>query len=445
MGRLKPGVSTEQAAADLTVIVHRLAKINPQEYPRQFAVHMGTLGDSVVERISATLYTILAAVGLLLLIACSNVANLMLARATVREKEFALRTVLGAGRTRIVRLLIVESAGAGDGRRRARDLPRLEWTEGARGRAAAACHPFRVGDRAECAGAHGDARHRGADGADVWSGASAAIVSAGPGDPLRDSGKGMSGGFRGRRLRDAVVVLEVALSLTLLIGAGLLMRSFVALRELRLGLQADHILTACVQLPADRYATAEQVTAFLQPMLARVKALPGVVHAAASTSGALDGGAQSGLEIAGKAPDSAWRTTFRQVTDEYFRALRLEFKDGRPFSEADVNDARKVAVVNETFVRMYLPDDHPIGQRVRLTKLETAADPVRDAWFEIVGVVGDVRNRGLRMSIEPEVWIPSTIAGSPLQVLIVRTAQDPSTLTNAVRSTKCRPPMQAFL
>ena len=111
--------------------------------------------------------------------------------------------------------------------------------------------------------------------------------------PLRDSGKGTSGRFRGRRLRDAVVVMEVALSLTLLIGAGLLMRSFVALREVPLGLQADHIFTAAVQLPADRYATAEQVTAFLQPLLARVKALPGVVHAAASTTGALDGGARA--------------------------------------------------------------------------------------------------------------------------------------------------------
>ena len=109
LGRLKPGVSIEQAAADLTVIAHRLAKVHPEQYPRQFSVHVGWLGDSVVERISATLLTVLAAVGLLLLIACSNVANLMLARATVREKEFALRTVLGAGRTRIVRLLIVES------------------------------------------------------------------------------------------------------------------------------------------------------------------------------------------------------------------------------------------------------------------------------------------------------------------------------------------------
>ena len=148
---------------------------------------------------------------------------------------------------------------------------------------------------------------------------------------------------------------------------------------------------------------------------------------------ALDGGAESKMEIAGKAPDSAWRTMFQQVTEEYFGALRIEVNEGRPFTAADVNDARKVAVVNETFVRMYLPNDHPIGQRVRLTNLEKSADPVRDAWFEIVGVVGDVRNRGLRAPTEPEVWIPSTVPGALLQFLIVRTSQDPSTLTNAVR------------
>jgi putative ABC transport system permease protein len=394
---------------------------------------VGTLGDSVVGRIRPTLYTILAAVGLLLLIACSNVANLLLARATVREKEFALRTVLGAGRARIVRLLIVESAvlataGAALG-------IFLAWSGL---KALVAALPQRVIPSESVIELNAPVLAVTLGIAVLTAlmcGLAPALGSFRPdlGDPLRDSGKGVSGGFRGGRLRDSVVVLEVALSLMLLIGAGLLMRSFAALRELRLGLQADSILTAYVQLPADRYATAEQVTAFLKPMLARVKALPGVVHAAASTAGALDGGAQSGLEIAGSARDTAWRTMFRQVTDEYFRALRVEFKEGRPFSAADVNDARRVAIVNETFVRRYLPSDQPIGQRVRLTNLETAADPICDAWFEIVGVVGDVRNNGLRASVEPEVWIPSTIAGSPLQVLIVRTAQDPATLTKAVR------------
>jgi putative ABC transport system permease protein len=433
LGRLKPGVSMEQASAELTVIVRRLARMDPHKYPPQFAVHVGTLGESVVERISATLYTVLAAVGLLLLIACSNVANLMLARATVREREFALRTVLGAGRSRIVRLLIVESLVLA----MASALLGIFLAWGGLKALVAALPPYMIPSETVI---ELDAPVLMVTlGIAVLTALTCGLLPAWQSfrrdlsDPLRDSARGVSGGFRGRWLRDAIVVMEVALSLTLLIGAGLLMRSFVALRDIHLGVQADHILTAAVQLPAERYATAEQVTAFLQPLLARVKALPGVEHAAASTAGALDGGRESGIEIAGKAQDAASQTSFQQVTGDYFRTLRFDFRQGRPLSEADVDDARKVAVVNETFVRKYLPDERPIGQRVRLTNLETAPEPVHDAWFEIVGVIGDVRTRGPLGPTSPEVWIPSTIMGSPLQVLVVRTSQDPLMLMNAVR------------
>ena len=433
LGRLKPGVSIEQAKAELTVIAQRRAKMDPQKYPQQFAVHVGTLGDSVVARIKPTLYTVLAAVGLLLLIACSNVANLMLARATTREKEFAVRTVLGAGRMRIVRLLIVESlmlavAGAGLG---------IFFAWGGL-KALVAALPARVIPSETVIELNGPVLA-------VTLGIAvltALICGLAPAwqsyrrdlsDPLRDSGKGVNGGFRGGRVRDLVVVMEVALSLTLLIGAGLLMRSFVALREVPLGVQADHVFTAVLQLPADRYATAEQVSAFMHPLLARIRALPGVVHAGASTSGALDTGRESRLEIAGKPQDAASQTFFQQATEDHFRTMRFEFKQGRPLSEADVIDRRKVAVVNDAFVRKYLLNERPIGQRVRLVDLETAPEPVQDAWFEIIGVVGDVCNRGLRSPIEPEVWIPSTMTASSLQVLNVRTSQDPLMLTNAVQ------------
>jgi putative ABC transport system permease protein len=433
VGRLKPGITIRQAEANLTVVARRLAKTHPEKYPRDIAVHVGTLGDSVVERISTTLYTVLAAVGLLLLIACSNVANLMLARATAREKEFAVRTMLGAGRKRIARLLVVESlalglAGAAVG-------IFLAWG-GLKG-LVAALPPYVIPSEAVI--------ELNAPVLMVTLGIAvmtALLCGLAPAlqsfrrdlsDPLRDSGKGVNGGFRGRRFRDVVVVMEAALALTLLIGAGLLMRSFVALRDIRLGLQPDHVFTAVLQLPADRYATAQQVAAFVQPLLARMRALPGVLHAAASSAGAIDRAGQSKMEIAGKVYDGMAQTSFRQVTEEYFRALRLDVKKGRPFSEADVADARKVAVVNETFVRTYLANGDPLGQRVRLTNLETSSQPVHDAWFEIVGVVGDVRNRGLTAPPDPEVWIPSTITGSTVQFLIMRTSQDPAAVTNAVR------------
>lgn len=433
LGRLKPGVSMQQAEADLTVIANRMAKLYPQDYPPHFAVQIRKLGDSVVGNMEATLYTVLAAVGLLLLIACANVANLMLARATAREKEFALRSVLGAGRARIVRLLLVESlvlamAGAllgiflawGGLKALVAAMPQDTIPSESVIALNAPVLTFTLGVAALTALIFGLAPALQAFRRDL-------------NDPVRDSGKGVSGGFRGRWLRDAVVVMEVALCLTLLIGAGLLMRSFVALREVRLGLRADHVFQSMVLLPEGRYKTTNQVTKFFRPLLARLKESPGVVDAAASSEFPSYGYAESRVEVAGKMRDEEWQALFQSVSEGYFRVLRIELKEGRAFTEAEVNDERKVAVVNETFARKYLLNENPIGQRMRLAKLETSAEPVPDAWFEIVGVVADVTNRGLNVPVEPEAWIPYTIPGSGAQVLLVRTSQEPGTMTNVAR------------
>jgi putative ABC transport system permease protein len=433
VGRLKPGVSQQQAEADLTVIARRLAKTYPQSYPAEFSVLVRQIGDTVIGRFEATLYTVLAAVGLLLLIACSNVANLMLARATTREKEFALRAALGAGRRRLVRLLMVESlvlaiSGAMLGifvawaglKFLVATMPQdLIPTESvielnAPVLAFTLCVAVLTALTFGLAPALQSSRH------DL-------------NDSLRDTGKGVNGGFRGRWLRDTVVIVEVALSLTLLIGAGLLMRSFVTLREVNLGMRADHVFQTGLVLPAERYKTGQQVTKFVRPLLARLKVLPGVVDAAESSVLAPSNYTETNVDIAGKTHLEEWPTTFQQVSEEYFRVLRIEFKQGRGFSEAEVNDARRVAVVNETFLRKYLSNEKPIGQRVRLASLETMPDPVHDKSFEIIGVVGDVTNRGLQTPIEPEVWLPYTINATGPQVVIVRTSQDPGTMMHAVR------------
>jgi len=432
LGRLRPGVSRLRAEADLTVIANRLAKINPQAYPAHFTVQLRKLGDTVIGRFEETLYTVLAAVGLLLLIACSNVANLLLARATTREKEFALRTALGARRARLVRLLMVESlvlaiAGAALGifiawgglkllvAAMPQDLipaetvialnaPVLLFTLGV-----AALTPLIFGLLPALQSSRRDLT-----------------------DPLRDSAKGVGGGFQGRWLRDAVVVGEVALSLTLLIGAGLLMRSFVALRKANLGLRADHVFETAAVLPAERYKTPQQVTGFFRPLLARLGALPGVVDAAESSTVPPYSFETSKLEIAGKTHQDDWQTLLQTVSQQYFRTLRIELKRGRTFSEQEVNDARKVAVVNQTFVLRYFPGETPLGRRIRLASVESA-DPRHDSWFEIIGVVGDVTNNGLQAPAEPEVWVPYTTLGSEGRVLLVRTAQDPSTMMEVVR------------
>jgi len=188
-------------------------------------------------------------------------------------------------------------------------------------------------------------------------------------EPLRDSGKGISGGFRHGRLRDALVVLEVGLSLTLLVSAGLLMRSFVALRDVKLGLRPDHVLVARLPLPTDRYKTADQVTGFYRPLLQRLKALPGIVEATETSTLPPYGGIPSDIEIPAKTHAEKWNAMFQLVSEGYFPTLKIQFVDGRGFTEAEVNGARKLAIVNQTFVKKYLGNENAIGKQVRIAQL----------------------------------------------------------------------------
>src|SRR6266699_2532103 len=230
-------------------------------------------------------------------------------------------------------------------------------------------------------------------------------------EPLRDSGKGVSGGFRHGRLRDAVVVLEVGLSLTLLVAAGLLMRSFVALREVHLGLQPDHVLVARLPLPLERYKTADQVAGFYRPLLQRLKALPGIVEATETSTLPPYGGIPSDIEIPGKTHAEKWSATFQLVSEGYFPVLKIQFVDGRSFTDAEVSGARKLAIVNQTFVKKYLASDNPIGKQVRIAQLANFEDPVKEPMFEIIGLAADAKNRGLQDPVEPEIWIPYTVTG----------------------------------
>jgi putative ABC transport system permease protein len=433
LGHLKPGASEREAQADFTVIAERLSKVYPKNYPKHFSVVIESLTNLVVGKFRTTLYIVLAAVGLLLLIGCGNVANLMLARATGREKEFAIRAALGASRWRLIRQLLVESVILAVGGAAIGIL--LAWG-GLKSLVAAI--------PAEIIPAESVIRLNAPVLAFTLCVAmlTALVFGLVPAlqaarrdlnDPLRDSGKGTSSGPRHGRFRDAVVVLEVALSLTLLVAAGLLMRSFVALREVHLGLQPDHILVARLPLPADRYKTADQVAGFFRPLLTRLKALPGVVAVTETSTLPPYGGIGTGIEISGKSHAEKWNALFQLCSEGYFPVLRIQFKDGRTFTEAEVNGARKLAVVNETFVRKYMAKENPIGQRVHLAELETFPDPLKDPWFEIIGVVADVKNRGLQDPIDPEVWVPYTVTGSAARGVLVRTSQEPMSMMNVVR------------
>jgi putative ABC transport system permease protein len=441
LGRLKPGISHAQAEGDLTAIVNRMAKLRPQDYPAHFQVLMERMGHSVAGHFESTLYTVLAAVGLLLLIGCVNVANLLLARATAREKEFALRAALGASRARLVRLLLVESLVLAIGGAALGAV--IAW--GGLKLIAATMPPDLIPAEAVI-------------GLNPKVLAFTLILSAltplafglAPAlqamrrelnNPLRDAGRGVIGGLRTARLRDAAVVVEVAVSLTLLIGAGLLMRSFLALRQVNLGLQADHVFETLLLLPPNQYQTAEQVSKFFQPVLANVKAIPGVTGAAESSSVPPNSALNSKIEISGLPPVEQWHAQMQTVSAAYFRILRIPFEAGRGFTETEIGNARHVAVVNRTFVSKYLSGEDPIGRRVKLPGLESYADSMRDPSFEIVGVTGDVANQGapgygrggLQAAIEPQVWIPYTVTGSGVHYLVVRSTQAPMALMNQVQ------------
>jgi len=433
LGHLKPGITVKEAEADFTVIAKRLATVYPTEYPKNFTVQMDSLTNLVVGRFKTTLFIVLAAVGLLLLIGCGNVANLLLARATTREKEFAIRSALGANRWRLVRQLLVESlllatGGAAVGTLLAWGglkflvalMPQEIIPAEAVIRLNTPVLAFTLGVAVLTALVFGLVPALKAARKDI-------------NDPLRDSGKGISGGFRHGRLRDAVVVLEVGLSLTLLVAAGLLMRSFVAIRDVKLGLQPDHILVARLPLPVDRYKTADQVAGFYRPLLQRLKALPGVLEATETSTLPPYGGIPSDIEIPGKTHAEKWNAMFQLVSEGYFPVLKIQFVDGRSFTEAEVTGARKLAVVNQTFVKKYLGSENPIGRQVRISQLAEFGDAVKDPMFEIIGLVADAKNRGLQDPPEPEIWVPFTATGSAFRGILVRTAKEPMTMMNAVQ------------
>jgi putative ABC transport system permease protein len=433
MGHLKPGVSIKEAESDFEVIAHRLATKYPKDYPKHFSAQVFSLTDLVVGQFRTTLYIVLAAVGLLLLIGCGNVANLMLARATGREKEFAIRAVLGAGRLRLIRQLLVESLILATGGALLGAL--LAWG-GLKSLVAAM--PKQIIPAEAVIQLNGPVL--------VFTLCVAILTALIFGlvpalqaarrdlnDPLRDSGKGTSGSGRHSRLRSAVVVLEVALSLTLLVGAGLLMRSFMALRDVHLGFQPDHVLVVRLPLPRDRYKTSDQIASFYKPLLQRLKALPGVVEATETSSLPPFGGIRSDVDVAGKSHAEKWNSLFQLCSEGYFPTLRVAFADGRPFTEAEVNGKRKLAVVNQTFAKRYMGNENPMGQRIQIAQLESFPDPLPDSWFEVIGVVADLKNNGLQEPIQPEIWIPYTVTGAAERGILVRTTQEPLSMLKVVQ------------
>ncbi len=431
LGHLKPGLDPKAAAPGLQILAERLAKKYPNNYPKKFDVYIQSLVDNVVGRFRTTLYTLLAAVGMLLLIACANVANLLLAKATAREKEFAVRATLGAGRFRLVRQMMVESvlvalAGATAGCAFAwlelkgliALLPKYTFPDEADIRLNTPVLLATLAAALLTALLFGLAPALGTAGRDL-------------NEALKTTGRGNSG-FRRGRVRNALIVSEVALSLVLLAGAGLLMRSFFMQRSVDLGFATEKVLTTQIELPAKRYQTPELQMRFLRDLLPRFDRLPGVVAAAGALAFPPFGGVDTDLDVAGKTHSETWKGDVVPCSARFFQTIGIRQIGGTLLSEQDVAGLRKVTVINQTFASKYFRGENPIGQRVKIARLETAPVPVKDPWFEIIGVVSDIKNHGVRDAVIPEAYIPYSFTSFGGYVLFLRATGNPKVLVKSM-------------
>jgi putative ABC transport system permease protein len=428
IGRLKPGVTINQAQAEMSTIEGRLE----QQYPEGntgIGISLIATPEQTVKEIRPALLVLLGAVGFMLLIACANIANLLLVRAASRQKEIAIRTALGASRLRVLRLLLTESlmlslAGGCLG------LLLAFWgTE-----ALIALAPDNI-PRLNEVGV--DASVFGFTLAvslvtGVFFGLIPAVHASKPdlNEALKEGSRGSMGSTAGKRTRSVLVAVEVALSLVLLIGAGLMIKSFVRLQQMNLGFDPDNVLAVDLSLSSSRYPEDRQQIAFFQEALERLQSLPGVKSAGATTglplTLSLSG---SDFRIEGRPDPEAGKEMIintRSVSPDYFGTLRVSLIKGRDFSDRDKSDAPKAAIINNDLARIYFPNEDPIGKRITFDDGES--------WISIVGVIGDVKQLGLDSSAKPEVYFPYLQVAASSMSLVVRTTSDPLSLAGAVKS-----------
>ncbi|HJQ26850.1 MAG TPA: ABC transporter permease [Blastocatellia bacterium] len=431
VARLKPSVSMAQAQAEMTTIAARLAQNAPQ-YNKDWSAEVVPLREQFVGNVRPALLILLGAVAFVLLIACANVANLLLARAAAREKEIAVRTALGAGRRRIVRQLLTESlllALMGS----ALGLVLAWWGTGA----LVAISPR-------------DVVNLQGVGINLTVLAWTLVISLLTGiifglapameatrlnlnDALKEGGKGAEGqGTRSRRLRSALVIAEVALALVLLVSAGLLMRSFTRLRGIDTGFDADNVLTMVVNLPGRKYREDPQVIAFFQQTMERVRALPGVRATGMVNYLPLYGGLGSatGFTVAGRPappPGEEPSTNVRVADADYFTAMKIPLLRGRLFNEVEDSQARHVVLISDSMARQHFPDEDPIGKTISVEMFDNPYPT------QIIGVVGDARYDSLTDAVEPMVYFPLPDLTYSVMTLAVRTDNDPAAITPAVR------------
>jgi putative ABC transport system permease protein len=425
IGKLKQGVTLEQAQADTDAIARRLE----EQYPdtnKSWNLRLVSLREQLVGNTRPTLFILFGAVGFVLLIACANVANLLLVRAAGRQKEIALRTALGAGRFRIVRQMITESV-------------LLALVGGTLGTLLAVWGIELLVKLSE-----GNIPPTAQVRIDVTVLAFTLLTSVVTGvlfglapalrtmrlnlsESLKEGGRVGGDGAQRNRTRSVLVVIESAVAVVLLIGAGLLVRSLIQLQNVSPGFDPQNVLTMRVDLPRGKYSTPEKAESFFTELERRIGSLPGVEDVALITELPLSGQRNDiPYAVEGRPPvpsDQLFGDDWRRVNQHYFSAMRIPFLRGRNFTEQEVRESAKVVIISDLLARKVFPNEEPIGKRLILV---IAKQP-----FEIIGIVGDIRDRALEVNPLPAMYLPSNQSGGTN--VVVRTLGDPASLTGAIR------------
>ncbi len=426
VGRLKPGATVEQARADMDVIARRLAAQYP-EYDTGVSANVFEMHDQLVQNVRPALLVLLGAVGLVLLIACVNVANLLLARASSRQREIAIRTAVGAGRLRVVRQLLTESIILSFGGGAAGLL--IAWAAMAPLLHLAAADVPNVGPI-------------GLDGrvllftlvlallAGIVFGLAPAVQTAKLDlrAMLNEASRGSTGGVRHQRVRNVLAVTEVALAILLLVGAGLLLRSFERLQNVQPGFEPENLLVADVPVSQQVYPQSPQRMEFFDRLLDRARSLPGVRSVGEAVSLPVSGTA--GLlhfNIEGRPPKDPRDFIligYRPVSPGYLQTLGTPLLQGRLLADADTERHPFVVVVNQAMTRKYFPDGSALGKHVQIGATPTNEIP----WMQIVGIVGDMK-QSLASDPQAEMYLPIRQADSMLPIfsvsIVLRTQGDP--------------------
>ena len=431
LGRLKRGVSPVDAEADLQPIIADLKQRDPAQFPDRWRVRLLSFKETFPSSIRRDIWILFGAVGLLLLIACANVSNLLLSKATGRQREIAVRTALGATRRRVVGQLLTESLllallGCAAGIALAYAALRVIL---------AIVPPGTIPDESEIAinlpvllftvGVS-------AATAVLFGLAPALHASRDVANPLREAGRGLSGGGRRHVLvNNALVVTEVALSIVLLVAASLMIRTVTAMSEVPLGFHPDRLLTLRVPLNEVRYPDPQRRAAFFEDLAERVASLPGISAVGLNTGYHPLGNMGAPIEIDGASVQNTRSVMVHQVNAGYTTALGMTPVRGRVLESDDVRNRRHVALVNETFVRTRLEGREALGARFRIPRLRQPPVGLADTGFEVVGVVRDAKNAELTEEVAPEIYIPFTLTGMSDR-LVVLAAGSPANITRSV-------------